>query len=45
VVPMATGMLSGTKMIVPTLIVGGLAMLAKRKMELESEKTAISEEV
>jgi Fe-S-cluster-containing dehydrogenase component len=40
VVPAATGMLSGSALIVPTLVVGGLAALAKRKADIEAEEAS-----
>jgi Fe-S-cluster-containing dehydrogenase component len=40
VAPSASGMLSGSALIVPTLLVGGLAALAKRKADIEAEEAS-----
>jgi Fe-S-cluster-containing dehydrogenase component len=44
IAPVSVSMLSGTGMIVPTLIVGGLAALGARKVKLASEDRIVIEE-
>jgi Fe-S-cluster-containing dehydrogenase component len=45
IAPMASSMLSSGRMVVPTLVLGGLAALTMRKVKVASETDMITEEV